>query len=266
MHMGTLPGMTQMVMPLTESTPMTQSLQAPMIPNRIPPVRDVLEPISNEQARADYLKRQMRQMSSISGLPSDIPPLEDITTQRQDNLQKRVQDYCQQKRVKKKQEWESHRMALDRMKEYKEQQRQQQSQEEWDVVYAQMLQEFEQAGAVVRSSISKASTISDEEHRLELTVDDFVSIQWKMDKIDQKLNYLHRNWQAEYKNAVTLEDCNEVKSSINLSWRNMNASIESSIRCSNKQIGRPIIIVYLPLRSIPLILPLVWLPWMMPRH
>ena len=36
-------------------------------------------------------------------------------------------------------------------------------------------------------------------------------IQWKMDKIDQKLNDLYRNWQAEYKNAVTLEDCNEVK-------------------------------------------------------
>ena len=32
-------------------------------------------------------------------------------------------------------------MALDRMKEYKEQQRQ--SQEEQDAVYAQMLQEFE---------------------------------------------------------------------------------------------------------------------------
>ena len=157
-------------------------------------------------------------------------------------------------------------MALDRMKEYKEQQRQQQSQEKWDAVYAQMLQEFEQTGAAVRSSISKASTISDEEHRLELTEDDFVITQWKMDKIDQKLNYLYRNWQVEYKNAVTLEDCNEVKGSINLSWRNMNVCIGFSIRFSNKRIGRPIILVYLPLRSIPLILPLVWLPWMMPRH
>ena len=32
-----------------------------------------------------------------------------------------------------------------------------------------------------------------------------------MDKTDQKLNDLCRNWQAEYKNAVTLEGCNEVK-------------------------------------------------------
>ena len=32
-----------------------------------------------------------------------------------------------------------------------------------------------------------------------------------MDKIDQKLNDLYRNWQTEYKNAVTLKDCEEVK-------------------------------------------------------
>ena len=32
-----------------------------------------------------------------------------------------------------------------------------------------------------------------------------------MNRIDQKLNDLFRNLQAEYKNAVTLEDCNEVK-------------------------------------------------------
>ena len=38
-----------------------------------------------------------------------------------------------------------------------------------------------------------------------------MDIQWKTDKIDQKLNDLYRNWQAEYKNAVTLEDCDEVK-------------------------------------------------------
>ena len=63
----------------------------------------------------------------------------------------------------------------------------------------------------MKSSISKASTISDEEHRLALTEDDFVIIQWKMDKIDKKLNDLYRNWQAEYKNAVTPKDCKEVR-------------------------------------------------------
>ena len=39
----------------------------------------------------------------------------------------------------------------------------------------------------------QASTLSDEEHQLELTEDDFIVIQWKMDEIDQKLNDLYRN-------------------------------------------------------------------------
>ena len=63
----------------------------------------------------------------------------------------------------------------------------------------------------MRSSISKASTISDKEWQLALTKNDFVTIQWKMDQTDQKLNDLYRNWQAEYKNAVSPEDCKEVK-------------------------------------------------------
>ena len=32
-----------------------------------------------------------------------------------------------------------------------------------------------------------------------------------MDKINQKLNDLYRNWQAEYRSAITPEDCKEVK-------------------------------------------------------
>ena len=74
--------MTQAVTPLAKSTPMTQSSQMPMISGRIPPVGDILEPTSNEQTRADYLEKQMRQMSSVSGLPSDMPSLEDIPIQR----------------------------------------------------------------------------------------------------------------------------------------------------------------------------------------
>ena len=78
-------------------------------------------------------------------------------------------------------------------------------------MYAQMLQDLKRTRAAVRSSISKASTISDEEHQLALTEDDFLAIQWKMDKIDQKLNDLYKNWQAEYKNAITPKDYKEVK-------------------------------------------------------
>ena len=79
------------------------------------------------------------------------------------------------------------------------------------MVYDQMLQDLEQTRAAVRNSISKASTISDEECWLALTDDDFLTIQWKMDKTDQKLNDLYRNWQVEYKNAITPKDCEEVK-------------------------------------------------------
>ena len=37
-----------------------------------------------------------------------------------DRLQEIVQNYCQENKVRRKQEWESHRMALERMKESKE--------------------------------------------------------------------------------------------------------------------------------------------------
>ena len=63
------------------------------------------------------------------------------------------------------------------MKESKEQQHCQQSQEERDVMYAQMLQNFEGTRAAVRSSFIKASTISDEEYWLSLMEDDFLTIQ-----------------------------------------------------------------------------------------
>ena len=32
-----------------------------------------------------------------------------------------------------------------------------------------------------------------------------------MDKIDQRLDGLYKNWQAEYKEAVTLEECEEIR-------------------------------------------------------
>ena len=102
-------------------------------------------------------------------------------------------------------------MALERMKESKEQQQCQQNQEERDAVYAQMLQNLKRTRAAVRSSISKASTISDKEHWLALTEDDIFPIQWKMDRIDQKLTNVYKNWQAEYRSVITAEDCEEVK-------------------------------------------------------
>ena len=101
MHMSTLPGTTKMVTPLAESTPMTQSLQVPAIPGRIPPVRDILEPTSKEQAQSNYLENHMRQMGSISRLSSSMPPLEDKLVQKPDSLWERVQGFCWENKVKK---------------------------------------------------------------------------------------------------------------------------------------------------------------------
>ena len=87
-----------------------------------------------------------------------------------------------ERKDKRKQEWESHRVALEKMKESKEQQHCQQSQEERDTMYAQMFQNLERTRAAVRSSINKASTISDEKCWLALMMDDFLTIQQKMDR------------------------------------------------------------------------------------
>ena len=59
-YANTLPGTGNIVTPLAKSTPMTQALQMPtsqMVPSDR---RDILEPLSNEQARAAYLARQIQ--------------------------------------------------------------------------------------------------------------------------------------------------------------------------------------------------------------
>ena len=71
--------------------------------------------------RAAYLERQMRDMSSVRS-PSDMPSLEDGVSFGPESLSKRVQNYCQEKRDKRKHEWETHRSALEGMKESKEKQ------------------------------------------------------------------------------------------------------------------------------------------------
>ena len=102
-------------------------------------------------------------------------------------------------------------MALDKMKESKGKYHKQQAEEERDAVYAQVAQNVERTRAMVRNSISRASTISAEECHLALTEHDFMVIQKKMDKIDQRLDNLYKNWHAEYRDAATVEECDEIK-------------------------------------------------------
>ena len=57
MSVSTLPGTTQIVTSLAKPTPIMQFSQMPAISDTLPPIRDILEPFSNEQVRSAYLER-----------------------------------------------------------------------------------------------------------------------------------------------------------------------------------------------------------------
>ena len=160
-------------------------------------------------SKVPYLEKQMQGMSSVK-LPLDMPSLENVSHESTD-LPQRIHTFCQEWREKRRHEWESLKVALEKMKESKEKCCIQQAQEERDATYAQMVQSLEKTRAMVRNSVSRASTISAEECQLTLTEDDFMVIQRKMDKIDQRLDELYKNWHAEYRDAVSAEDCEEIR-------------------------------------------------------
>ena len=64
---------------------------------------------------------------------------------------------------KENHEWESIRLALDKMKESKGKYHKQQAEEERNDAYSQMVQNVERMRDMVRNSISRVSTISAEE-------------------------------------------------------------------------------------------------------
>ena len=180
-HVSTLPGTTDKVTPIAKSMPVTQALQMPVLLTVPSNERDILEPMSNEQARSAYLERQMQGMSSVK-LPLDMPSLEDVSC-RSANLLKGIQTFCQEQREKRKHKWESLKVALEKMKESKEKCHNQQAQEERDATYAQMVQNLEKARAIVRNSVSRTSTIAAEECQLTLTEDDFWLYKGKWTKL-----------------------------------------------------------------------------------
>ena len=206
---NTLPGITDIVTPMAKSTPVTQTSQMPVLANVPQSERDIVEPMSSERARTAYLERQIQDMSSVR-LPLNIPSMEEDSHAPTD-LSDRIWAFCKEWKEKRKQEWESIKVALDKLKESKGKHLKQQDEEEREAVYSQMAQNIERMRAVVRNSISSASTISAEECQLALTEEDFSVIKKKMDKIDQRLDDLYKNWHAEYGSATTLEECDEIK-------------------------------------------------------
>ena len=148
-------------------------------------------------------------MSSVR-LPLNIPSVEEESHAPTDLLS-RIWDFCKEQKEKRKQEWESIKVSLDKMKESKGKHLKQQDEEEREAAYSQMAQNIERTRALVGNSVSRASTISAEEQQLALTEKDFTAIKKKMDRIDQRLDDLYKNWHAEYGSATTLEECDEIK-------------------------------------------------------
>ena len=79
------------------------------------------------------------------------------------DLSGRIRAFCKEQKEKRKQEWESLKVALDNMKESKGKQQKQPDEKQREVAYAQMAQNMERMRTVVRNSISRASIISAEE-------------------------------------------------------------------------------------------------------
>ena len=104
-----------MVTLIAKSTPVTQASQIPILPIVPSSGRDILEPLLNEQARSSYLERQMQGMSIVR-LPLDVPSLEDMS-HGSENLPKRIQTFCQEQKEKRKHEWESLKVALEKKSE-----------------------------------------------------------------------------------------------------------------------------------------------------
>ena len=60
---NTLPGMTSLSTPIAKSTPVTYASHVPMSKPSIE--RDIVQPMSSEEARAAYLENQMKSMHGV---------------------------------------------------------------------------------------------------------------------------------------------------------------------------------------------------------
>ena len=161
-YMNTLRGTTSMVIPVAESTLVPQVGPTLFRPIPTPRMHDILEPSANEQARADYLEKQMRNMSSVQ-LPLSLPPSGDDVPLEDEGLSRRIWDYCSRIEDHRRCEKDAHHVTLNSITEYKVRQQQQKSQKERDEVHKGMSRNLEKVREVARSTLSRASTISAEE-------------------------------------------------------------------------------------------------------
>ena len=201
---NTLLGITSLPIPVAKSTPVTCATHMPTME----PERDIVQLIASKEARAAYLEEQMKNIGGVR-LPSSFPSKVKVSSMSTD-LTKRIDTFCAEKE-KRRQERESHRQAMNVFTERKKQQLKKPDEAEKKAVYSQIAQNMEKTRDVFRRSIHRTSTISAEEEQLTLTEKEFDMIKQKMDKIDCRLNEMYNNWNAEYGNANTLEECEEIK-------------------------------------------------------
>ena len=122
--MNTLPGTTSMGIPVAESTPTPQVGPTLFRPIPTPCVHDILEPSANEQARADYLDKQMRNMSSVQ-MPLSLPPSGDDVPLEDEGLSRRIWDYCSRIEDHRRCKKDTPYVTLNSITEYKVRQQQQ---------------------------------------------------------------------------------------------------------------------------------------------
>ena len=138
-----------------------------------------------------------------------MPP-SDSRSFEEESLSRKIQEYCSRIHEHCQYEKETHQVMLDGMKEHKVRQRQQ-GKKERDEIYKWMARNLESVREVARNTFSRASTISVEDHQMALTEADFRNIKEKMNKIDHRIDGLYQNWQVEYKEVMTSEQCEDIQ-------------------------------------------------------
>ena len=172
-----------------------------------------MKPSANEQARAEYIDRRMRHMKSV-WLPSSIPASDDRPLE-EDDLYKRICDYCSRMEDHRKCEKDTHYVTLNSIKEYKARQKQQ-GKKDRDEVYQKMSQNLERVREVARHTLSRSSMISSEEHQMKLSETDFINIKEKINKIDQRIDGLYKTGKQNIKRQFQQNNVNKFKDSMNL--------------------------------------------------
>ena len=135
---NTLPGITNVPTPIAKSTPVTHASHVPV--TRTSTEKDIVQPISSEEAMARYLDSQMKDMSSVK-LPLKIPSMEEdsLTTT---NLTRRIDTFCREQKEKRRKERESHKLILSALEQKKSKQSIQPGKEEGEIVYSQLAHEY----------------------------------------------------------------------------------------------------------------------------